>query len=45
MKCPCCNREIKIKKNQVVNCRCGAKLMAVEVGKKLIFENLKKEEK
>ena len=39
------NTQIKIKKNQTYDCQCGAKLMAVEVGKKLIFENLKKEEK
>lgn len=43
MKCPECNREIKIKKNQTYDCQCGAKLMAVEVGKKLIVENLKGE--
>lgn len=43
MRCPECGREIKIKKNQVVNCQCGAKLMAVEIYKKLVIENLKEE--
>lgn len=43
MKCPECNREIRIKKNQVIDCQCGAKLMAVEINKKLLIENLKEE--
>lgn len=43
MKCPVCKRELKIKKNQVIDCQCGAKLMAVEIYKKLVIENLKEE--
>ncbi|WP_269844707.1 hypothetical protein [Sporanaerobacter acetigenes] len=43
MKCPECNREIRIKKNQVIDCQCGARLMAVEINKKLLIENLKEE--
>ena len=43
MRCPKCGREIKIKKNQFIDCKCGAKLMAVEINKKLIVENLKEE--
>lgn len=43
MRCPECGREISIKKNQVVDCQCGAKLMAVEINKKLYIENLKEE--
>ncbi|WP_159436143.1 hypothetical protein [Anaerosalibacter sp. Marseille-P3206] len=43
MRCPKCGRGVKIKKNQLYNCQCGAKLLAVEINKKLIVENLKKE--
>lgn len=43
MRCPECNRAIKIKKNQLYNCQCGAKLLAVEINRKLIVENLKEE--
>lgn len=43
MKCPVCDREIRIKKNQVVDCQCGARLMAVEINKKILIENLKEE--
>ncbi len=45
MKCPKCRRKIYIKKNQFVDCKCGARLMAVEINKKLVVEDLKKEEK
>ncbi len=44
MKCPKCRCEIKIKKNELKNCKCGAKLMAIKINKKLIIEDLKKEE-
>lgn len=36
MKCTECGREIgKVKKNQLINCKCGAKLLAVEMNKNL----------
>lgn len=42
MICPTCNREVgKIKKHKLINCQCGAKLLAVEVKKKLILCDLK----
>ena len=43
MRCPECGREVEIKKNRVMNCQCGAKLMAVKINNKLIVENLKEE--
>jgi Zn finger protein HypA/HybF involved in hydrogenase expression len=43
MNCPGCRREVKIKKNQLYNCQCGAKLLAVEINKKLIVEDLSKD--
>ena len=44
MKCPGCKNEIgKLKKNQLYDCQCGAKLLAVEVNKKLIIEDLSKD--
>ncbi|WMM26696.1 hypothetical protein RBU61_08455 [Tissierella sp. MB52-C2] len=42
MNCPKCGREIEIKKNKLYNCQCGAKLLAVEINKKLIIEDLSK---
>lgn len=45
MKCVECGRELgKVKKNQLINCQCGAKLLAVEINKKLVIEDLSKEE-
>ncbi len=36
MKCVKCSREIgKLKKNQVYDCKCGEKLMTVEINKNL----------
>lgn len=44
MNCPRCKNEIgKLKKNQLYDCQCGAKLLAVEVKKKLIIEDLRKD--
>ncbi|MEW9124869.1 MAG: hypothetical protein AB2421_19310 [Thermotaleaceae bacterium] len=45
MKCPKCGKQIKIKKHQLLDCICGARILAVEINKKLIVEDLKKEEK
>ncbi|MBU5292793.1 hypothetical protein KQH90_01915 [Anaerosalibacter bizertensis] len=47
MKCPKCYKELgKMKKNQLLKCSCGAKLLVVEINKKLqIFDLGKKEEK
>lgn len=43
MKCPKCNREINIKKNKLYSCQCGSKLLAVEINKKLVIEDLSKD--
>lgn len=45
MKCPKCNKKIDIKKNKTVDCRCGAKLLAVEINKKLEIFDLRKDGK
>lgn len=48
MQCPKCKKEVgKIKKYQVVICKCGVKLMCIEINKELILLNLRnnKEEK
>jgi hypothetical protein len=37
VQCPKCKRDINIKKNQVIDCKCRAKLQAVEIKKKLII--------
>jgi len=42
MKCPKCSKDIQVKKNQLYNCQCGAKLLAVEINKKLVLEDLSK---
>lgn len=46
MICPTCKRELKVKlkKYQMCNCKCGAKLMLIETNKKLILVDLKNDE-
>lgn len=45
MKCPECYKEIgKLKKHELYNCQCGAKLLAVEISKRLQVFDLSKEE-
>ncbi|MBU5424974.1 hypothetical protein KQI41_01010 [Tissierella pigra] len=45
MKCPSCKRDVeKLKKYQVADCKCGAKLMCVELNKNLILIDLRKDE-
>ena len=43
MECIACKRPIgrKLKKNELYNCQCGAKLLAVEINKELIVMDLK----
>ena len=44
MNCPRCHKEIgKLKKNKLYNCQCGSKLLAVEINKKLVVEDLSKD--
>lgn len=44
MKCPKCYREIgQPKKYEITECKCGAKLMLVEINKKKELVNLKEE--
>lgn len=45
MNCPNCRKTISIKKNQVLYCRCGAKLLATLIKGKLEVFNLSKEVK
>ncbi len=45
MKCPKCNRDIGIKKNQSIDCQCGAKLLATLIKGKLEIFDLRKDEK
>ncbi|WP_312907275.1 hypothetical protein [Tissierella praeacuta] len=45
MNCPKCNRKIDIKKNQTVDCRCGAKLLATLVKGNLEVFGLRKDGK
>jgi len=33
MNCPNCNRKVEGKKNQIINCLCGKKLMIIEINK------------
>lgn len=45
MRCPSCYKEVgKMKKNQLLKCRCGAKLLAVEINKELEVFDLSKDE-
>ena len=46
MICPTCKSNLlkKLKRNELYNCRCGAKLLAVEINKKLEIFNLSKGE-
>ena len=38
MICPTCKTGIrKLKKNEVFDCRCGVKLLAIEINKKIII--------
>lgn len=41
--CTRCGRKIKIKKNLLYDCQCGAKLMAVEINKKLVISDVSKD--
>lgn len=44
MNCPRCYKEIgKLKKNKLYSCQCGAELLAVEINKKLVVEDLSKD--
>lgn len=43
MKCPKCNRKTDIKKYKIVDCQCGARLLAVQVKGKLEIFDLRKE--
>ena len=43
MKCPKCNRKIAIKKNQSIDCQCGAKLLATQIKGKLEIFDLRKD--
>lgn len=42
MKCVTCKRDIgrKLKKNELYNCQCGAKLLAVMINKELVIMDL-----
>lgn len=44
MKCPKCKKKIDIKKNQTLDCQCGAKLLAMQIKGKLEIFNLRKDE-
>lgn len=45
MRCPKCYKKIgKLKKHELYNCQCGAKLLAVEINKKLEVFDLSKNE-
>lgn len=45
MRCPSCYKEVgKMKKNQLLKCRCGTKLLAVEINKELEVFDLSKDE-
>lgn len=43
MICPTCKSKlnIKIKKNELADCKCGAKLLAIEINKRLILCDVK----
>lgn len=41
MICPKCGKEVNVKKNKLVNCKCGAVLIAVEIYKKLVIADVK----
>lgn len=44
MRCIKCGKEIgKLKKHELYNCQCGAKLLAVEINKKLEIFDLSKD--
>lgn len=45
MNCPNCKREIDEKKNKIVNCSCGNKLIIVEINKVKQIIDVTKEEK
>lgn len=45
MKCPKCNRPVSLKKNQTIDCKCGAKLLAVQIKGKLEIFDLRKDGK
>lgn len=40
MNCPSCGKEINIKKYEVIDCSCGAKIMAIEINKKITLEKV-----
>lgn len=40
MNCPKCGTEVDIKKYKLLDCQCGAKLLVVQVAKKLIIEDV-----
>lgn len=42
--CTRCRRKIKIKKNLLYDCQCGAKLMGVEINKKLVISDVSKDD-
>ncbi len=42
--CTRCRRKINIKKNLLYDCQCGAKLIAVEINKKLVISDVSKDD-
>lgn len=45
MKCPKCDKQVNIKKNQLYECQCGARLLTVEIKKELKIFDLRKDGK
>jgi DNA-directed RNA polymerase subunit RPC12/RpoP len=43
MKCPKCNRPVSLKKNTLVDCRCGARLLTTQIKGKLEIFDLRKD--
>lgn len=39
-KCPNCNQKIDIKKYKLITCVCGSNLLAVEINKELLVEDV-----
>lgn len=40
MKCPNCSREIDIKKYSLYDCECGSKLLAIQINKQIIIQDV-----
>ena len=43
MNCPNCGIEINIQKNTYKKCKCGATLMCVKIGNKLVVDDVSKD--